>query len=273
MDLVGLTHVLRIPKSLKREALIFNRVAVYGADNIHGGRKLYDKELLKELDWLLDQGIVELLGRSLVIGELEAKLFRKVLPAGNELGQLELYDFFSRIACLNLRQYKSIDAYPIFYTDLFTQNNQTTNKGDVIQILMNFLPVPDDHTSWDQIIEYRSDPDTMGKFLALKRWMNNLAKSKLTPQEIEEELEWLIYDYKRHLNLHKLRYKVGAIETFITVAAEVLENLIKVNWGKAAKQLFEYKHKRIALLEAEIKSPGSEVAYIIKSHESFGDRT
>ena len=99
--------------------------------------------------------------------------------------------------------------------------------------------------------------------------MMQAAKAQLTQREIEDNLEWLVFDYRRHLGLHKLKANMGAFETIVTVGAEFLESLAKVNWGKAAQLLFTFKHRKIELMEAEIKSPGSEVAYILETRKRF----
>lgn len=41
-------------------------------------------------------------------------------------------------------------------------------KCDVVDVAINALPVSDDSTPWEQIVEYRSDPDSISKFLALR---------------------------------------------------------------------------------------------------------
>ncbi|MBA2732392.1 MAG: hypothetical protein H0U54_05825 [Acidobacteria bacterium] len=182
-------------------------------------------------------------------------------------------DVFSIIRCIQLRELEGLDAFPLFYPERFPRVGQIANKADVILIVVNALPVPDEKTSWEQIIEYRSDPESFGKFLALRCWMTEVAKSNLSIREVEESLEWLLYDYQRHLKLHKMKVNIEAFETMLTVGAEFLENLVKINWGKAAKLLFTFKHRKVELLEAEIKSPGSEVAYILESRKQFGGRT
>ncbi len=76
---------------------------------------------------------------------------------------------------------------------------------------------------WQQIMEYREDPETKGKFLALDNWMNEVARLKLPPWEVEEKLEWLSNDYEAHMRLHALRTNTGTLETIITVGAELVE--------------------------------------------------
>jgi hypothetical protein len=61
----------------------------------------------------------------------------------------------------------------------------------------------------------------------------------------------------------------GVIQTLVVTPAEFAENLIKFNWGKIAKGLFTLKQRRIALMEGELTSPGSEVAYIVKANDTF----
>jgi hypothetical protein len=143
------------------------------------------------------------------------------------------------------------------------------SKGDVMTIVIEALPTPDSSVPWEQILDYRSDPDSRGKFLALRNWMNEVAREGLTPLELEEKLEWLLFDYKRHLDLHKLKTQVSRLETIVITAAEVLENATKLNFGKLAKGLFSLRQQRIDMLESELTLPGSEVAYIFEANELF----
>jgi hypothetical protein len=46
--------------------------------------------------------------------------------------------------------------------------------------------------------------------------------------------------------------------------------LVKFQWSKIAKKLFEVRHKQIELMKVEITAPGREVAYIVKARERFG---
>jgi hypothetical protein len=62
----------------------------------------------------------------------------------------------------------------------------------------------------------------------------------------------------------------GAFETVITLVAETAENLAKVRWGKLAKGLFAVSARRIDLLEAELKAPGREIAYVFRARQNLG---
>jgi hypothetical protein len=45
----------------------------------------------------------------------------------------------------------------------------------------------------------------------------------------------------------------------------MLEGLVRLEFSKVAKALFSIKHRKLALMEAELNSPGNEVAYIVKA--------
>src|SRR5688500_12214656 len=47
--------------------------------------------------------------------------------------------------------------------------------------------------------------------------------------------------------------------------------ILDLEWlmDKIAKGLFSLKHKRIALMEAELTAPGNEIAYVIKARQKF----
>ena len=69
--------------------------------------------------------------------------------------------------------------------------------------------------------------------------------------------------------LHKLKTNTGALETIIVTSAELMEDLVKFNWGKAAKGLFAIRRRHVELIEGELKSPGREIAYIYNARKSF----
>ena len=62
----------------------------------------------------------------------------------------------------------------------------------------------------------------------------------------------------------------GVIETLVCTTAEIAESLVKFQWSKIAKKLFEVRHKQIELMKVEMAAPGREVAYIVKARERFG---
>jgi hypothetical protein len=301
-ELVGVTHLGKITASLKQEALIFTRIGICSADydlkNPGQFKIKNDRYLLGEVEWLLDQGIafdIPSLKTAVpddeygtLVNDLKTRQLEQLDQARARVNSvseisnweetfdeaeeiiIETKDLLARVRCIQLRNLEGIDAFPLFFGEKLLSQTQGVTRADVVNLVIAALPRPDDNTPWEQIVEYRSDPDTVGKFLALRLWITEMAKAQLPPREVEERLEWLLHDYQRHLNLHRLKYTMGNLEAILTMGADVLENIVKINWSRAAKGLFELKRRRIELMEAEMKTPGAEVAYIVRSREQFG---
>jgi hypothetical protein len=162
-----------------------------------------------------------------------------------------------------------IKAYPVLHSSLKATTASKASLTEVLEIVLKNIPTPSDQTPWEQIFEYRSDPESRAKFLDLRNWMNEIFHQKLSATEISEKLEYLLSQYERHLRLHKMKSNAGVIETIIVSSGEGLENLLKLKLGKLTKQLFSMRQRKIELLEGELTAPGSEVAYILKTQETF----
>lgn len=144
-------------------------------------------------------------------------------------------------------------------------------RNAAVEIVVGNIPLPSETTPWEQIIDFRDDPDSRQRLLSLRQWTRDVTAGNMKPFEIEEKLEFLLEEYRAHMRLHKMKFGHGALQTVITTTAEIIENLVKVSVGKIAKSLFDVQEKRIALLEAERKAPGREVSYVIKASTVFGD--
>lgn len=197
-------------------------------------------------------------------GPLWDKLNKKHDDAWNRMQDAEV-----RGAAVGLREAGDFDVVPLTYAAPPPARSKRASKADVLKILVGQLPVPDESTPWEHILEYRSDPDSQSKFLALRHWMSEVARAELTPAEVEEKLEYLIDQYQKHMRLHRMKTNAGTLETIITTGAEMLGDILSFKWGKAAQALFSLKKREVALLEGELTAPGNEVAYIVKARETF----
>lgn len=143
-------------------------------------------------------------------------------------------------------------------------------RSDVLRLMIERLPVPDESTPWEDILNFRRDPDTSRKLLAIREWTREVATQGRDIAAVEDKLDYLLEEYRAHIKLHKLKYSAGALETIITTTAEVAESLVKFKWKALAETLFSIRKRRIALLEAEACAPGREVSYIIHTQSKFG---
>ncbi len=104
---------------------------------------------------------------------------------------------------------------------------------------------------------------------ALHRWVKTMVSKNKRPNETAEELEWLAHEYQQHMRLHEMKVNRGILEIVVTTSGQVAEDLVKVRWGKLSKLPFSVTQRKIDLMEAQLKAPGREIAYIVKAHKAF----
>jgi len=227
---------------------------------------------LTHVEWPIGQAIFEglknaglekvLEGQEITVDEMLPRLEQVPFIAGPLVCALQL---ITRKLCIQLRELNRMDAYPIFSQIVPVVPVEDDQKCEVIEIVMKTLPLPGDNVSWEQIVDFRQDPDSQSKFLALRHWISETARGELTPAEVEEKLEYLIDQYQQHMKLHRMKTNAGILETVVVAATD----LGSFKWGKAAQALFSVRRNRICLLEGELTSPGSEVAFIVSAREKF----
>lgn len=141
-------------------------------------------------------------------------------------------------------------------------DNELFASSTVLSVIFKKFPIVTDDFGFEKLIEFKGDPDTRLKLSRLKEWVLEISKKNYTEKEIEQKIDYLVQEYAKQLDFHKLKYTLGSIESIVTITLEVLENLVKLNFSKAAKVLFDLKRQELALLEAEQKMIGRELAFI-----------
>jgi hypothetical protein len=279
---------------LKREALMFSAICIPTLkESFFESNRLHNEErhILDEMEWLLDRQIVRevpkrapgddpmvddvetfvssLIRAKLDRDESQIKIIQPVERTFRAVGELD-----ARYHTLRMRQEGLREVYPVVAFGL--RGGETEPKSDVIDVVVNNLPIPQEDTPWELIYELRSDPDSQRKFLALKTWINDLAKLKLEPNEVEDKLQSLLAEYQAHMNLHKVKTRLSSLKTVLL--SEV--GISAAGWltghaalaglvGAVAAPIFTMKMRQIGLLEEETRAPGKEVAYILKARQEF----
>jgi len=238
---------------LKRQAIFFDQITIpslfrqldFYRDSLE------DRQFASELEWLHDQNILldtESLSVNVTSKDLEfvkeLETFRRLISYSRKglnnliskkntsgaavyLG-IAAYGF-CRFESIILRISHSMDAFPIIdELKLPSKTAVTSRKAEIIKIILNFLPIPDELVSWEQILDYRNDPDSKERALSLRRWINRLSGEKLSIAEIQDEVEWLMNEYQKHMNLHKMKVNLMTLEAFVKAPLELIENLVKI---------------------------------------------
>ena len=187
-------------------------------------------------------------------------VFLDFLERFREVGQLRSRTYSIILNGKNQNTYTPIIRND-FYNFSIGEFNSTTT---VLTVLLKRFPMITNEIEIEKFIDFKNDPETKLKLNRLKDWVIDISKKSYSGKEIEQKIDYLLQEYSNQLELHKLRYKLGVIETLVTTTLGILENLVKVNFSKAAKVIFDLKKQDINLLEAEQKTTGRELAYIYK---------
>jgi hypothetical protein len=175
------------------------------------------------------------------------------------------YDMAVRIGQYSMLKEGAKNLYPILLNEpMYEQASLRT--GEVLRLVMNKMPMPDENTSWEQIIDFRTDEDVKMSYLEMINWANNISLSNKTMSMIEEEFAYLYNKYMRHYRLHKMKSELTTWEVLISAG---LDSLASFNPLGIVKELFKLRKSRISLMEDELKLPGREVAYIYKANKTF----
>jgi hypothetical protein len=255
---------------LKRALLTFDQIAVVPYDG---------KALPVELRWLQDRGVVVngmdpfvVEGETaFTLGEVQVTpaLLEEIFPGKKGGNMLEL---MIRTLAARLSRKTGWDTVSFGWESGSQCGLVADGQSRVLEIVLRAMPEPDDLTPWEAILEWRQDPQTQVHRRALNRWLSNVARAQGTQKDWQDEIGYLLDEYRQHLALHRMKASSGLVKTLIVTAADVAGKLASLKWGDAAKALFAVQERRIALLEAERSAPGRELAYIVKAHERFGGR-
>jgi hypothetical protein len=167
----------------------------------------------------------------------------------------------TRLTTSLLRKREHLDAYAVIPSEHSSLDQDDQGNHDVAKIVLPTLPVPDDDATWQQILEYRNGPNP---FSFVKNWISDVARGSLTPDEAEERIELLLNQYRTRLETHQMKTTTTTLEAFVVTTADVLDR-----FRPGERPLFSVEHRKMALLQGESTSAGSEVAYVIKTKPLF----
>jgi hypothetical protein len=186
------------------------------------------------------------------------EMFVDFLERFREIGHLE-----ARTNTIFLNKAETDEFVPIIRGNYYNCNEDYyLKKATVISVIIKNFPRIKSDISSERLLDLKNDAEVRFKLNRLKNWAIDLTSSKLTEKEINQRIEYFLLEYQKQLDLHKLKYEIGIVETFVNVGLEVLENIIKLNLSKVAQVFFDIKKKELTLLEAEEKLIGKEVAYL-----------
>lgn len=175
-------------------------------------------------------------------------------------------DVILRQKAYTLSTINSGEYYPILKADPISDSSE--KKSDVIKFILKDLPVPDPNTPWEQIIDFRKDDETRGRYLALINWVNEVSRSELSMNEISEKYDYLYHEYRQAYNRHKISSGLGVVEILAACGTAIASGNVGLIPG-LVNNLFKIGTFSMNMLKEEGKIPGREISYMYHSKNVF----
>lgn len=157
-----------------------------------------------------------------------------------------------------------------FDSSIYSIEGITNTKAETYNLILKDFPIIKiENISWQQIFDFKNDPQVYNSIWGLRNWITNISKSNKTPGEIEEEYRYLKNKYEQAIKIHKLKISNSLFQTSIQTTAELVENVAKLRLRKLSDLLFKFKENKISLMETELKSDGSQFSYLFKIKNKF----
>lgn len=130
------------------------------------------------------------------------------------------------------------------------------------------MPQLDTRASWDDVLNFRKEEKTQHLVRNLRRWARKIVAERWTAAELEDEVRELLYEYENHLRLARMGANKGVLEILLTGTADLVENIVKLRFGKIGALVSVLRERKVRLLEEESRAPGRELALLteLKRH-------
>lgn len=278
--------------SLKRQSLLFDRIGICSLSHLlvvlqterarppgsyllplweQFSRQANMRDELNELVWLVENEILFEPNGQLAVSEgLEFPEHENRWPSvGVKVSIRNIAEWIvARNVSARLRK-QGKDAVLIAEKKGWEFDRITPSLDRVLTVVIRQFPHIDDSIPWEDVIQFREDPEHRSKLIALRRWMRDMAVKDGSAVELSEQLEHLLHEYAAYMKLQRMKASVGRLKCTLTAPLEILENLVKFKWKEIANPLFTLVESHFQLVEAEQKAPGRELSYILGVQKRF----
>jgi hypothetical protein len=169
----------------------------------------------------------------------------------------------------------NIDAVGLFQSDDGLSPRYINEMTDIVMrthhvadIVTRLFPAPDDSCAWQDLFDFKSE--MLDKLWHFRRFIHTLVTKSQTEAEIRDDIEWTVNEYTKAMALHHIKSAQSFVDVFVISPLDLIENLVKLNWSKIAKGALQVRRRKVELMEAEMKAPGRECAYVFDARKRFG---
>jgi hypothetical protein len=137
-----------------------------------------------------------------------------------------------------------------------------------IRVTLQSFPTPAESCAWEDILNFKQELND--KLWGFRRFVLDLASKTQSEAEVKDDLEWSVNEYRKAMEVHHIKEAQSFVDVFVITPLEILENLLRLEWSKIARGALAVRKRKVELLEAEMKAPGRECAYVFDADKRFG---
>lgn len=183
---------------------------------------------------------------------------------GTVAAQFNVEIAISRLIAYVLWKEKEELVYPVVFPfeNEISGFETLSKRQNVLSIVLDQLPEPDDNLPLQDIVDFKSDNQTKEKYYNLWKWISKTSKGNSERAELREEIQYLLHDYSANLRRLTKQTSLTRIKTIVSASGDLVKNLVSFQWGKVLGVGIEMKEISMKASDDELKLPGSELAYI-----------
>lgn len=160
---------------------------------------------------------------------------------------------------------------PITVHGLEPTLTKTSDTYDALKISIANIPLPPENIPWEDLLAFRNEEENVKRMRKLRIWIQNQSHAGKNLNELQEELEDLLEDYKDYMKKMHKRFNTTTVSVLLSATEQAVKELLQLNPLSAVNAFFEIRAKKLDLEIGEMQAPGREVSYLAQV-ENFTKR-
>lgn len=197
--------------------------------------------------------------------------WERALPPGSEIVVAHAESLLNPAGAVAVleRPVRKEDWQQLTRTFLLATSTEADRDAIVAEVVLPHIPVPGDDVSIEALLDFRREPVTVQKIEGLRLWMKRAALGTASTADLELDIQTMLHDYRRHMAVADMRATDGVLQLAISIPLGIAEELIHLRPKAAFDAVFAFRQSRAERLEAELKAPGQEIAYLHTASRRF----
>ena len=141
--------------------------------------------------------------------------------------------------------------------------------ADVVEVILERLPVPGDEVPLTDILAFSREPDTRRQIQNLRFWMMKTAMLGSSIEDLSLEVDSMLNDFQQHMRAADMRATESGLRVAVEIPLEIAEAVLHARPKKALDAAFGLQIRKAEKLEAELAAPGHELSFLRTAARRF----